>query len=86
MVAHHEDFKDALPIFPRKNVIHIKKTQKFGLVVRKRCKMKPIILLRTWIKNFKSSTVQLLQDSLKNRRLFHLKQKMQKPSQASHKW
>ena len=86
MVAHHEDFKDVLPIFPRKNVIHIKKTQKFGLVVRKRCKMKPIVLLRTWIKNFKSSTVQLLQDSLKNRRLFHLKQKMQKPSQASHKW
>ena len=30
MVAHHEDFKDVLPIFPRKNVIHIKKTQKLG--------------------------------------------------------
>ena len=79
MVAHHEDFKDVLPIFPRKNVIHIKKTQKFGLVVCKRCKMKPIVLSRTWIKNFKSSTAQLLQDNLKNRRLFHLKQKMQKP-------
>ena len=35
MVAHHEDFKDGLPVFPQKNVIHIKKIQKFGLVVRR---------------------------------------------------
>ena len=34
MVAHHEDFQDALPVVPQKNVIHIKKTQKFGLVIR----------------------------------------------------
>ena len=32
---HHEDFKDALAIFPRKNVIHIKKALKFGLVERR---------------------------------------------------
>ena len=28
---HHEDFKDVLAMFPRKNVFHIKKAQNFGL-------------------------------------------------------
>ena len=35
MVAHHEDFKDASPVFPQKNVIHIKETKKFGLVIHR---------------------------------------------------
>ena len=29
---HHKDFKNALAMFPWKNVIHIKKAQKFWLV------------------------------------------------------
>ena len=32
---HYEDFKDALATFPQKNVLHIKKAQKFGLVERR---------------------------------------------------
>ena len=28
---HHEDFKDVLAMFPRKNVFHIKKAQNVGL-------------------------------------------------------
>ena len=32
---HYEDFKDSLAMFPRKKVICIKKTQKFGLVERR---------------------------------------------------
>ena len=31
---HHKNFKDSLAMFPRKNVIYMKKVQKIGLIER----------------------------------------------------